>query len=124
MDWQHDDITYQSIAKAFGLPVKLHDEAFERMKKLSKPHPSLPKFDWETPSAALSAKKRMVEIPFDESKNMWDQVVFVADDMWVPLAIVNGNVHILPGVPSCMNIFSGFGIVPRFNIRITSRFQS
>jgi molybdopterin-biosynthesis enzyme MoeA-like protein len=26
-------------------------------------------------------------------------VVFTADDLWVPLCIVNGNVHILPGVP-------------------------
>jgi len=69
------------------------------MKKLSRPHPSQPNFDWETPSAALSAKKRMVELPFDKSKDLKVQAVFVADDMWVPLAIVNGNVHILPGVP-------------------------
>jgi len=39
----HDDITYQSIAKAFGLPLKLHDESYEKMKKFSKPHPSQPK---------------------------------------------------------------------------------
>jgi len=96
---QHDDITYQSIAKAFSLPIKLHDEAFARMKKMSKPHPLQPNFDWETPSAALSAKKRMVELPLDESKELSEQVVFVADDLWVPLVIVNGNVHILPGVP-------------------------
>ena len=29
----HDDITYQSIAKAFGLPLKLHEVALEKMKK-------------------------------------------------------------------------------------------
>jgi molybdopterin-biosynthesis enzyme MoeA-like protein len=81
------------------LPIKLHDEAFARMKKLSRPHPSQPNFDWETPSAALRAKKRMAELPFDESKDLSEQVVFVSDDLWVPLAIVNGNVHILPGVP-------------------------
>lgn len=96
---QHDDITYHSIAKAFNLPIKLHDEAFARMKKLSRPHPSQPNFDWETPSKALDAKKRMVELPLDDSKDLSEQVVFVSDDLWVPLAIVNGNVHILPGVP-------------------------
>lgn len=69
------------------------------MKKLARPHPSQPNFDWETPSAALNAKKRMVELPFDESKDLSAQAVFVADDLWVPLAIVNENVHILPGVP-------------------------
>ncbi|PYH42818.1 flavin adenine dinucleotide pyrophosphatase [Aspergillus saccharolyticus JOP 1030-1] len=95
----HDDITYASIAKAFSLPLKLHQPAFERMKRLSKPHPMQPTFDWETPSASLTAKLRMVELPHDASLPEEDQAIFVADDMWVPIAIVNGNVHILPGVP-------------------------
>jgi molybdopterin-biosynthesis enzyme MoeA-like protein len=96
---RHDDITYQSIAKAFNLPLILHDEAFARMKRLSKPHPSQPNFNWDVPSPALTAKKRMIELPLDESKDLSEQVVFVSEDLWVPLAIVNGNVHILPGVP-------------------------
>jgi len=69
------------------------------MKKLSKPRPGQPDFDFDTPSPALTAKKRMIELPLDESKDVSEQVRFVADDLWVPLAIVNGNVHILPGVP-------------------------
>ena len=44
---RHDDITYQSIANAFGLGLKLHDDALRRMKKLSKPHPSQPNFSWD-----------------------------------------------------------------------------
>ncbi|KAJ9204329.1 hypothetical protein DTO164E3_2091 [Paecilomyces variotii] len=95
----HDDITYQSIAKAFGLKLKLHKEAFERMKRLSKPHPLQPNFDWETPSPGLTAKLRMVELPHDENRPEQDQAVFVAEDTWVPIAVVNGNVHILPGIP-------------------------
>ncbi|KAI9045280.1 flavin adenine dinucleotide pyrophosphatase [Aspergillus affinis] len=95
----HDDITYESIAKAFNLKLKLHQQAFERMKKLSKPHPMQPKFDWDTPSPNLTAKLRMVEIPHDSTLPEEQQAVFVAEDMWVPIAIVNGNVHILPGVP-------------------------
>lgn len=96
---RHDDITYQSIAKAFGLPLKLHETAFERMKRLSKPHPSQPNFDWNTTSAALTAKKRMVELPIDDSVADEEQVIFVSDNLWVPVSCVNGNVHILPGVP-------------------------
>ncbi|OJJ50860.1 hypothetical protein ASPZODRAFT_126813 [Penicilliopsis zonata CBS 506.65] len=95
----HDDITYESIGKAFNLPLVLHKPAFERMKVLSKPHPMQPNFDWETPSPGLTAKLRMVELPFDSSLPAEDQALFVAEDMWVPIAVVNGNVHILPGVP-------------------------
>jgi molybdenum cofactor synthesis domain-containing protein len=93
----HDDITYQSIAAAFGLPLTLHDEAFSRMKKLSRPHPSQPNFDYETPSQALTAKKRMIELPYDGKVKDEEQVIFVADDLWVPVSVV--NIHILPGVP-------------------------
>ena len=96
----HDDITYQSIAKAFGLPLKLHQEAFERMKRLSKPHKSQENFSWETPSPALTAKLRMVELPTDESRSLEDQAIFPHEKLWVPVSVVNGNVHILPGIPS------------------------
>jgi len=95
----HDDITYESIAKAFNLPLKLHDTAFEKMKKLSKPHKSQPNFRWDEPSPALEAKKRMVILPYDEKRPSEEQVLFVKDDLWVPVAVVNGNIHILPGVP-------------------------
>jgi molybdopterin-biosynthesis enzyme MoeA-like protein len=95
----HDDITYQAIAKAFNLPLKLHQPAFEKMKKLSKPHRSMPNFSWDTPSPQLTARLRMVELPIDESRSIDDQVLFVQEDIWVPVSVVNGNIHILPGVP-------------------------
>ena len=95
----HDDITYQSIAKAFDLKLKLHEPSLEKMKKLSKPHKSQPDFSWEKPSPALTAKLRMVELPLDDSQDEKDQVLFVKEDLWVPISVVNGNIHILPGVP-------------------------
>jgi len=95
----HDDITYQSIAKAFGLKLKLHQEAYDRMKKLSKPHPSQPNFSWDEDSPALKAKLRMIELPTDESRDITKQVYFPHEDLWVPVACINGNVHVLPGVP-------------------------
>lgn len=70
------------------------------MKRLSKPHPSQKTpFDFDTPSPALEAKKRMVILPFEEGIEDKSQVIFTAEDLWVPVAVVNGNVHILPGVP-------------------------
>ncbi|KAB5577937.1 MoaB/Mog domain-containing protein [Coniochaeta sp. 2T2.1] len=95
----HDDITYQSIAKAFDLPLVLHQEAFERMKRISKPHPSQQKFSWDEDTPARKARLRMVELPIDESRDLAKQVLFPREELWVPVSVVNGNVHILPGIP-------------------------
>jgi len=96
---RHDDITYQSIAKAFQLKLVEHQDALGRMKALSKPHPSQPNFSYHVPSAALEAKKRMIRLPIDTSRDDTDQVLFVDESLWVPISVVNGNIHILPGVP-------------------------
>jgi len=95
----HDDITYQSIANAFGLPLVLHDDALRRMKLISRPHASQPDFSYDVPSPALEAKLRMVRLPTDKSRDLDSQVLFVDENLWVPISVVNGNVHILPGVP-------------------------
>jgi molybdopterin-biosynthesis enzyme MoeA-like protein len=41
----------------------------------------------------------MVELPTDVSRSLDKQFIFPAEDLWVPIVCVNGNVHILPGVP-------------------------
>ncbi|KAF2032473.1 Molybdopterin binding protein [Setomelanomma holmii] len=114
----HDDITYQSIAKAFGLQLMLHDAAYDRMKRLSKPHKSQPDFSWDVPSAALTAKKRMVELPIDDKVPDEDQVIFVKEDLWVPVSVVNGNIHVLPGVPRLFEAMID-GLKPRILPRLT-----
>lgn len=96
---RHDDITYESIAKAFGVKIKLYDEAYQRMRKLSKPRPGEGPFNWDVDSPARKAKLRMVELPTDDSIPLEKQFLFPREDLWVPVAVVNGNVHILPGVP-------------------------
>jgi molybdopterin-biosynthesis enzyme MoeA-like protein len=95
----HDDITYQSIAKAFNLKLKLHQPAFEKMNKPSKTRRETEHFSWDEPSPQLTARLRMVQLPIDESRSIEDQVLFVQDELWVPISVVNGNIHILPGVP-------------------------
>jgi len=69
------------------------------MKRLSKPHPNQPNFSWDVDSPVRTARLRMVELPLDESRDPEPQALFLKDDLWVPVAVVNGNVHILPGVP-------------------------
>jgi molybdopterin-biosynthesis enzyme MoeA-like protein len=95
----HDDITYASIAKAFNLPLVLHEESLAKMKVLSKPRPDQPKFSWDEDTPARRAKMRMIELPHDTNKSAEEQVLFVAEDLWVPMCVVNGNIHILPGIP-------------------------
>ncbi|KAB5545932.1 MoaB/Mog domain-containing protein [Coniochaeta sp. 2T2.1] len=107
----HDDITYPSIAKAFDLPLVLHQEAFERMKRISKQ-----KFSWDEDTPARKARLRMVELPIDESRDLAKQVLFPREELWVPVSVVNGNVHILPGIPRLFeSLLDGLkpSVVPR-----------
>jgi hypothetical protein len=69
------------------------------MKKLSKPRKQDENFSWDVESPQKTARLRMVELPVDESKDMEKQVLFPRDELWVPVSVVNGNIHILPGVP-------------------------
>lgn len=99
----HDDITYQSIAKAFDLPLVLHDKAYSKMKKLSKP-PGKQEFnekdeEWEKDTPQRRAKLRMIQLPYDDKLPDDQQVIFVDEELWVPVNVVNGNIHILPGIP-------------------------
>jgi len=41
----------------------------------------------------------MIQLPWDDKESDEEQVVFTAEDLWVPLSVVNGNIHILPGIP-------------------------
>lgn len=41
----------------------------------------------------------MIELPFDSTLASEKQVIFPHPELWVPVSVVNGNVHILPGVP-------------------------
>jgi molybdopterin-biosynthesis enzyme MoeA-like protein len=114
----HDDITYQSIARAFDLPLVLHEGAYEKMKKLSRPHPSNPNFDWNVDSPARKAKLRMIELPYDKELPDEDQVIFASEDLWVPINVVNGNVHIFPGIPRLFEKMLT-GLKPRLLPRLT-----
>ena len=88
------------------------------MKRLSKPHKSQPDFDWNVDSPALRAKKRMVELPLDESVPLDEQVIFVSEALWVPVACVSGSVHIRPGVPRLLEAMLD-GLKPRILPRLT-----
>lgn len=65
------------------------------MRAFSPARPNAPAFDWDTPSPQLTARMRMAMLPAGPGT----RVLFVAPDLWVPVAVANHNVHVLPGVP-------------------------
>lgn len=77
----HDDVTYAAVGAAFGLPTAPCDAVLDRMAALQ------PEVDWSLP-----ARRRMAELP-DPCELRW------TDGLWVPTAVVGGNVYVLPGVP-------------------------
>ncbi|EFX02899.1 molybdopterin-binding domain containing protein [Grosmannia clavigera kw1407] len=115
----HDDITYPSVAKAFGLELQLYEEAYARMRKLSRPRPSQPPIDWDVDSPELRARLRMVELPTDPALAPDQQFFFTREDLWVPVCVVNGNVHILPGVPRLFEMLLD-GLKPALESRLAS----
>jgi molybdopterin-biosynthesis enzyme MoeA-like protein len=93
----HDDMatspsalmqTYPSIAKAFNQTLVYHEETLKRMEQMS-----IRKFDNTATDEATIARKRMALFPKDA------EVLFPANDLWVPVVVANRNVFILPGVP-------------------------
>ena len=60
----------------------------------------------------------MIRIPIDESRTQHDQVLFVKDDLWVPISVINGNIHVLPGVPRLFEALLD-GLKPRLVPRLT-----
>lgn len=46
----------------------------------------------------------MAQLPHDPKVPDEEQAIFVKEDLWVPISVVNGNVHILPGIPRIFEI--------------------
>ncbi|KAH9485043.1 hypothetical protein JR316_0001949 [Psilocybe cubensis] len=86
----HDDITYESLGKAFGQKLVHHEETITRLNEMSK-HRS-----WVGTQNAeqLAATHRMALFPENA------EVIFVAEDIWVPVVRLAGKLCIFPGIPA------------------------
>lgn len=85
----HDDITYESIAKAFELKIELDEETADRMRRLRKNK------QVKLNKEAQDAQNRMVILP--KGSNV--EKIYVNEELWVPVVGINQQVFILPGVP-------------------------
>jgi len=93
----HDDITYASIAKAFELPLKHDPDTLHRMTEFTKARPNRDLVN-QTEEQRV-ARERMALFPYDEQGGKVE-IIFTADDMWVPVVRVMGKLCIFPGIPS------------------------
>lgn len=84
----HDDITYEAISKAFGLPCQINEELKKRMQKKQNPEARLDK-------QALSDYYKMATLPTGENVKNY----YLSDDLWVPICSINSQVFIFPGIP-------------------------
>ena len=78
---------YASIAKAYDKDLFYHDETLAKMEKFSKRRLG------EQNEEQKAARMRMALFPKDSD------VLFAADDLWVPVVVVNHKIYILPGIP-------------------------
>ncbi|KAK4705825.1 hypothetical protein P7C70_g372, partial [Phenoliferia sp. Uapishka_3] len=86
----HDDITYDSIAAAYKVDKQYDDETIRRMTALSKKRYNL----GEQTEEQKTARLRMALFPVGA------EVLFVKEELWVPVVRVAGKICILPGVPT------------------------
>ncbi|KAJ6593778.1 MoaB/Mog domain-containing protein [Mycena capillaripes] len=84
------DITYASLAKAFSQSLAHHPETLARMAKMIKHRAWI---SAQTPEQR-AATERMALFP-DRA-----EVLFVAEDIWVPVVRLEGKLCIFPGIPS------------------------
>nr|CAG8438581.1 9100_t:CDS:2 [Entrophospora candida] len=89
----HDDITYPTIAKAFNLQLTPHQQTLDRMMYVNSNTPSLKAMSTELSQETIIARNRMALFPTPSL------VVYPSPKLWVPIIIVNSNIHVLPGVP-------------------------
>jgi len=102
----HDDITYQSMGVAFGLPLKHHSETLKRMWGMTSPERRA-ELD-KASSAQREARERMALFPTAEGGHRvgaeegqkWSgegkasEVIFVEGDKWVPVVRLAGKVRV------------------------------
>ncbi|GMF32618.1 unnamed protein product [Phytophthora fragariaefolia] len=77
----HDDITYESVAKAFGLGVEIHEATLKGLEEAMT----------KRSGGMTEGRKRMTLLPAGCKT--------LTTEFWTPIAVVE-NVYILPGIPS------------------------
>jgi molybdopterin-biosynthesis enzyme MoeA-like protein len=86
----HDDITYSSIAKAFGLSMELDDETWEIVQRLKERQQAT---STDSLKASIEGYKRLATFPSP------GEHIRAHASIPIPVVVINSNVYILPGIP-------------------------
>ncbi|KAL1692918.1 MoaB/Mog domain-containing protein [Schizophyllum commune] len=86
----HDDITYASLAKAFGQTLQHHPETMRRMDAIN----AFRNTNLHTSPEQREAYLRMALFPSEA------EVIFVRPEIWVPVVRLAGRLYVLPGIPA------------------------
>lgn len=124
----HDDITYESLGKAFGLPLKHDEETMRRMMAIT-PEKRRRELEAASPEER-EARNRMALFPVAAGGHGSDgqgaarsELIFVSEDKWVPVLRLGGKVRkaefsrltlqlcVFPGIPSLFQQLL-LGLVP------------
>lgn len=107
----HDDITYESLAKAFNTTVTHHEETIKRMTAMNK---------WRRGIASQSEEQRAASYRmalFPETA----EVIFIDPEIWVPVVRLGGKLCVFPGIPALfqkmLHALTGFIPLPPPNER-------
>ncbi|TXT13343.1 hypothetical protein VHUM_00710 [Vanrija humicola] len=101
----HDDITYEALGKAFGLPLTHDQDTLDRMKALT---PEKRRAELAAASQAeRTARERMALFPTAKGGHGGDgqggarsEVIHVSPEKWVPVVRLGGKLCVFPGIPS------------------------
>jgi len=96
----HDDITYSSLGAAFNLPLVHHQETMKRMWTLASAEKR--ELMSNAPEGEKEARNRMALFPTaEEGKDGAEksEVLFVKEEMWVPVVRLGGKLCVFPGIP-------------------------
>lgn len=101
----HDDITYESLGKAFGLPLEHDQETMRRMMAIT-PEKRRRELEAASPEER-EARNRMALFPVaktghnsDSQDGARSELIFVSEDKWVPVLRLGGKVSWPSSVPS------------------------
>lgn len=117
----HDDKTYEALAKAFGLSRALHQPTVEKMAVFYREKRNSPIVDLKNDTRLLMA---LLPDPCD---------VLETPGTWVPTAVINKNIYVLPGVPwiyqemlkgSLEPVFRQRGVIAHRRIVLTRLWES
>ncbi len=103
----HDDLSYESIAKAFNLPLEFDKPTYERAKRLN------PECIPSKSNAELwDSFRRMLELPYAEDRTK----ILYSPTSWTPIVTIDAKLAILPGVPNFFEDLLAEGLFPQLKV--------